>query len=156
LTKQKQLRLGRPVDEIRQQVFSLICDHLENSNEDTLKKLCDMMVDFGCCEPYSPTYLKKKFSEKFGDNLIVTSKSGLSDIVTLSPTSSKVLREYHESKTQNEEEENIRIIQAAGRIIRDEIVRKNCSTESYDIDDIFSSPEESLSFCTIKLQILLG
>lgn len=94
--------------------------------------------------------------EKFGDNLIVTSTSGLSDIVTLSPTSSKVLREYHESKTQNEEEENIRIIQAAGRIIRDEIVRKKCSTESYDIGDSLSSPEESLSFCTIKLQILLG
>lgn len=34
LTKQKQLRLGRPVDEIRQQVFSRICDHLENNNED--------------------------------------------------------------------------------------------------------------------------
>ncbi|EFX69460.1 hypothetical protein DAPPUDRAFT_329100 [Daphnia pulex] len=34
LTKQKQLRLGRPVDEIRQQVFSRICDHLGNNNED--------------------------------------------------------------------------------------------------------------------------
>jgi hypothetical protein len=140
-------------------VFSRICDHLENNNEDetyTLKKLCDMMVDFGCCEPYSPIYLKKKLIEKFGDNLIVTSTTGLSDIVTLSPTSSKVLREYHESKTQNEEEENIRIIKAAGQIIHDEIVRKKCSTESYDIGDSLSSPEESLSFCTIKLQILLG
>jgi hypothetical protein len=34
LTKQKQLRLGRPVDEIRQQVFSRICHHLGNNNED--------------------------------------------------------------------------------------------------------------------------
>jgi hypothetical protein len=73
---------------------------------------------------------KKKLIEKFRDNLIVTSTSGFSDIVTLSPTSSKVLREYHESKTQNEEEENIRIIKAAGQIIHDEIVRKKCSTES--------------------------
>lgn len=114
------------------------------------------MVDYGCCEPYSQTYLKKKLIEKFWDNLIVTLTSGLPDIVTLSPTSSKVLRECHDSKTQTEETDNIRIIQAAGRPIHDEIVRKQLSTEIYDIGDSLSSSEEPLLFCKIELKILLG
>ncbi len=52
---------------------------------------------------------------------------------------------------QSPEEEEIRIIKAAGGITRDAILRKKYSMEIYDIGESLSSPAEALSFCPVQL-----
>ena len=155
----KKLRLGRPSDPQRLKAFSGVCKILEeNADEDetyTIKQLCDLMLKYDC-EPHSEIFMKKMLLDKFGDDLVITSQPGLSDIILISPAASNIVKEHHAKKIKSLEEEEIRILKAAAGIIRDEILRSHYSMDVYDIGENLSSPVEALSFVSVKLQILLG
>ena len=108
------------------------------------------------CEPYSEYYLKKKLLEQFGEDLVITSTPGVSDIVLVSKTATHIVKEYHESIRKSSEEEHIKILKAAAKIIRDDVLRQKYVVDKYDFGDFLASTEEALSFCPIKLQIFLG
>ena len=100
--------------------------------------------------------MKQMLIERFGEDLIITSAPGISDLVLISKTAAKIVKEYHANKKRSSEEEEIGIIKAAAGIIRDAILRRQYSMEMYDIGESLSSPAEALSFCPVQLQILLG
>lgn len=61
-------------EDLRDQAFALICQHVEDNYEDetyTIKLLCDLMSTHNC-EAYSENFMKQKLKDKFGDDLVIT------------------------------------------------------------------------------------
>jgi hypothetical protein len=156
---EKKRRIGRPQDLLKQEAFNNMCEHIENNEEMetyTILQLCDLMSSFGV-EPYSSKFMKAKLVEKYGDNLIVMSSgNGIAEVVCIYKTAACILKEYHANyNSKCVEEDEINILKVAAKIIRSHILRMSFSMENYNIGESLSSPEESLSVCSIKLQILL-
>lgn len=100
--------------------------------------------------------MKAKLIEKYGDNLIVMSSgNGIAEVVCIYQTAACILKEYHANYNSKCVEDEINILKAAAKIIRSHILRMSFSMENYNIGESLSSQEESLSVCSIKLQILL-
>lgn len=90
------------------------------------------MVTYGC-EPYSTVYMKKQFIKKYGENLLISSKNGEDDIVSIRTSAEQIIRDIHKTlASSGTEEQKIRIVEVAALIIRNEIVERKSSKEKYD------------------------
>jgi hypothetical protein len=162
----KRRRIGRPEDLLKQEAFNNMCEHMENNKEMesyTMLQLCELMSTFGV-EPYSCKFMKAKLMEKYGDSLIVMSSgNGIADVVftfftiyTIYQTAASILKDYHANYNSTcAEEDEINILKVGAKILRSDILRMKFSMDSYEIGESLSSQAESLSVCSIKLQILL-
>lgn len=155
----KRRRIGRPEDLLKQEAFNNMCEHMENNEEMesyTMLQLCELMSTFGV-EPYSCKFMKAKLMEKYGDSLIVMSSgNGIADVVCIYQTAASILKDYHANYNSTcVEEDEINILKVGAKILRSDILRMKFSMDSYEIGESLSSQAESLSVCSIKLQILL-
>lgn len=78
-------KVGRPQDEKRDAAFLKICAYMVDNEGEVfgIPDLCDRM-ESECDEntsSYSRKYFKRKLLEHFGDNIVISQKSGISDLV---------------------------------------------------------------------------
>ncbi|XP_029341748.1 uncharacterized protein LOC100571724 isoform X2 [Acyrthosiphon pisum] len=140
---------GRPQDEDLANAFSNLCDFLESENE------CQFGLHFlnekmeGTCDEKT---LKNKLINKYGDDIIITKSHGRKSVVSFKNTGFKVLTNaWYDSKKENEEEERLRIVEAAATIIREDIRSFVYETDSFPppnqfMDDVKEDIPKTLLF----------
>ncbi len=116
---------GRPCDMLKEESFQKLCLHLDENDECqySLSELSDIYESYmEGAEGYSVKWLRQKLQARYGDQMIITSIQGISNIVTFRDKGHKVLRDnwVAEQKANVLTEKN-RIIDMAASIIRDDI-----------------------------------
>lgn len=138
--KSAQKRGFRPspsVDEAMQVIFSYID---ENSDECqfSIQQLLELIEEDS--RPHSKT-VKSRLQEKYGDQIII-SESRRGPVVSLKRVGDKILYDnwYSNEKKGDEQEERLRIVEAAGKIIFEDIRAKVFNTDEYPpIDNYLDS-----------------
>lgn len=154
----KKRRTGRTVNDERIAGFLHATSFLEENDDEpiSISHLCKLMGENGC-EAYSTYYMKEKLKEKYGEKLVINNKDGCSDIVSLTTSVGKILRDFYATpKLKTDEEEKIRFMETAGSIIRNDLKDRKCRSDIYDIFDGLTDKKEAVGFIPVSLQILLG
>lgn len=162
--RRKQDCSGRPVDNERHEVFLKLCKFMEDDEdcqfslsmlEEKMETLCDK-EEQGCA--YHKKHLKRKLLDHFGDNIIITEIKGKESVVCLREETDRVVWDkwYSERRT-NTEEDRIRVVTAAAKIIHDELTCQAYDTDHYicnkNVNDDQSLIPSSLQ---IFLDIIIG
>ena len=98
--KSMETNRGRPYDDTRLQAFRNVVLFFEE-NDDQQVTITDLTVYMGNLlkdsevDPYDVRYMKQRLVEHFGDDLVISIVNGKSDVATLKPNASKILREFH-------------------------------------------------------------
>ena len=71
-------------------------------------------------DAYSSKWIQKRLVDDFQDEIMTTNINGKSNVVTFTSTASKILPDFHAVS----EDEKLRILSAAAKIIRCEIKAK--------------------------------
>ena len=129
---------GRPVDEDRKAVFEEILDYLIKNDDEqiTLPELQDMMAEKipAHSSAFTCKHILKLLKERLGDQIIVTSINGKSNVVTFRETASKILSDFKKDKdAKSEEEEKYRIVQTAAKFIKSDIKNLQSTGDFYPI-----------------------
>ena len=118
---------GRP-DEARFDAFSKIIQFVQDNKDEqlTISMLIEKMsvlLQGSESEPYKRKFMKEKFLEHFGDRIIILScTDGKSNIVTLRDTAFLIFQDFHAlPKSEDLEEEKLRLLKAAAKLIRQDI-----------------------------------
>lgn len=129
----------------------------ENDNEQiSITDLVDKMKEMCGERAYSASYTKQKLVEHFGASVIITEINGKQNVVTLRRTASSILHDFYcQVKSDNPENEKIKLIKTATKLIKNDIksvnTKKNVYLNSHDI----SSAEANKQFLPDRLVILL-
>ena len=97
----------------------------------------------------------QKLKEIFGNKILVTEINGKSNVVTFRSKASEILHEFYQKRELNPEQEKIRIVETAAKLMKEDIraVQKSC--EHYPSTNELST-EESIEFLPTTLRTLLG
>ena len=96
-------------------------------------------------EPYTQKYMKQKLVNHYGNEIVIADVAGRKDIVTFRITASAILQQlYSQSKANDAESENMRIIGVAAKLLRNDIKLAATCSDSYPICSELSSTENAL------------
>ena len=117
-------RPGRRENDNQQSAFLKTCFYLESiiDEEITLKQLQNKMEEYLVGTEifvYETRWLKQKLSEKYGDDIIFSSATGKSCLVTLRETNSNIILNFHKKPKVSIESEKDLIGTAAKLFISD-------------------------------------
>ena len=106
----KRRKSGRPKDHDQDEAFEKVCVFLEENDEEqlTISDLVAKMGEYLCdskSTAYGNQYLKEKLMSRYGNSIFVTEgRSGVRNIVTFRGKTCYILREYHNSPREDDEE----------------------------------------------------
>ena len=104
-------------------------------------------------EPYSHPRMIKKLKEYFGDKMIITGGNGKPNVITFYSTASITLQKLYEQQ-KDRRKENVRVVEEAAQIIKDDIKSLNTSKETYpDVKDM--SIEQAIQLLPNSLLVFL-
>ena len=158
-------KCGRPQDKDRDQAFQDVLKYLERNDEEqiTITDLIELMKqkleENGNPEtdPYSFPHMKKKLEEYFGNRIIITSINGKPNVVTFYSTASTTLQQfYSQSRSDDAEEDKLRLVETAAKIIKNDIKSLATSSESYPDISSLSSVDEAVCALPESLKIFLS
>lgn len=136
---------GRPVNEETENAFQKAIAYFEDNDEEqlTVGHLVDKMqkcLDEGSgLQAFSTRHMKEKLKKHFGDQIIITQLNGKPDVVTFRSNAATILFDFYKEQKQKDcQSDSMRIIQAAGKLIRSEIK----SMEECAIGDTYPSNEQ--------------
>ncbi len=106
---------------------------------------------------YGYTHMKKRLQEPFGEKIILTEINGKSNVATFRTTARAVLHEYYKQQQQdkNTTEETMKLIQAAARLIKEDIKSITMTHDVYPSCDDLRSQEAGTEFLPDTLKELL-
>ena len=158
----KRLKLGRPLEDKRAEVFLEVARYLEENDDEqiTVHHLIDFMIQKLAhteYEPYSYIHMKTKLQEHFSDRIIKTEINGKPNVITFRTTARRVLQDYYNKQQQNKNttEEKIQLIQAASELIKEDIKAMETSHEVYPSCDDLESVEAGFNYLPDTLKVLL-
>lgn len=158
----KRVKLGRPFADERTAAFLEVVKYLEENDDEqiTINDLIDLMqqkLAHSEHEGYGYTHMKTRLQEHFGEKIIYTEINGKPNVVTLRTTARVVLQDYYETqqKQTNTSEEKIKLVQAAAKLIKQDIKDMLLSYESYPAIDDIESQEAGVRFLPDTLRMLL-
>ena len=157
---QKKKRVGRPQDEEKTDAFVKIAKFLqENVDEqitvgDLIALMSDYMADSESTA-YGHTRMKAKLLEHFGNQILITEINGKVNVVTFRSTAETILQEFHAHQKDRPEQQKKYIIQAAAKLIKNDIKMVETSTEHYPPVDEIETEERCLDFLPNTLKLLL-
>lgn len=109
-----------------------------------------------CGEAYSAVYFKKKLHEHYGDEIEITERLGEEDLYSFTNILWRIVQRFHSQQSSSDiEQEKIRIITTAAKLIYNDIKKLKTNKLFYDIFSNLSSYEETLGFVPVSLQIFL-
>lgn len=158
----KTMKTGRPQHDERTAAFLVVAKYIEENNDEqiTKKDLIDLMqqkLAHSESEAYSYSYMKKRLKEHFGEKIIYTQMDGKPNMITMRTTAKMVLQDYYDTqkKETNTNEEKIKLVKAAEKLIKQYIKDIKLFNESYpNVDDI-ESPEAAVRILPDTLRLLL-
>lgn len=132
--------LGKKEDPKKKCAFEFLCQELEKESVDcqfTLKSLKHIMEKHGSGEVYSEKHLKSKLSKKYGDAITFTELTGERCVVCFTGVAHRILNDsWYREKCSDPEEEKVRIISTAAKLIQRDI-----KLRAYD-DTVYPSVED--------------
>ena len=161
-TKKPRISLGRPENSVRVDAFLRVTRYLQENDEEqtTIYGLIDKMKEYlegTNVEPYSFRFMKEKILEHFGDKVIITEISGSKNVVTFKQTASDILNDfYRKPKANDSEAEKLRLIEAAGNLIKSDIKSVLQSKDVYPTSLSMSNITDAVGFLPESLQRLLN
>ena len=79
---------------------------------------------------FTNKHIKRRTEEYFGDEILITSINGKSNVVTLRSTADNILQKFYETpKVTDTEAEKLRIIETAASLIKNDIKSIQSSKE---------------------------
>lgn len=103
----------------------------------------------------SVIYMKKMLIDHFKEDIIVSDMIGKSDVITLRRTAKSILREFYQTPRNNSDLEKQAVIEAAAKLIKNEVKSVPGSKEYYPASSDISSQEKNLEYVTQSLQTFL-
>lgn len=121
---------GSSTDAIREDAFEKMCDYLEQNDECqyAFEELQNMFLELNPeIEPYSDIHLKRKLIQRYGNSLNFAVLPGKRSVICFSGAATNILSDnwYRNRNSENEAQEELRVIKTAAAIIRREIKFKN-------------------------------
>ena len=106
---------------------------------------------------YSPKYMKQCLQDDFKENKLVSIAEGKASIVTLRETADSLLHDFYKSpKNVDASLEKLRLIETAGKLIKNDIKGIMTSTEFYPSHADISSLGNNLDYLPDYLRCLLN
>jgi len=133
---------GSSADANREEAFDKLCNYLEENDEcqyafEELK--CIFLQLNPDIEPYNDTHLKRKMIQRYGNSLHFAELPGKKNVICFSGATSNILSDnwYKNRNSENEAQEELRVIRTAAAIIRREIKSKSYDCSQFPrIDEI--------------------
>ena len=162
----KRFKQGRPPDSAREDAFNQLAMYLEVNDEeqisiqDLINKMEEILVETGI-EPYGFTYMKHRLEKHFGDKITITEISGTEisgkeNVVTFRHKASSIIHHfYSKPKKYDHDEEKLRIIETAAKLIKNDVKLVKQPQEFYPSSIEISSTDKALSFIPNSLILLL-
>lgn len=99
-------------------------------------------------EAYTYPYMKKNLQEHFGERLIQTEINGKQNVVTFRTTARVVLQDYYSKQQQKQDtaEEKIKLVQAAAKLIKEDIKAVETAHEVYPHCNDLTSQEAGIEY----------
>lgn len=153
--KKEKGKAGRP--SITSKHFLEVVDYLQENEDDqlTVSDLVAKMVEICGENAYSPVYMKKMLIDHFKEDIIVSDMTGKSDVITLRRTANSILRDFYQTPRNNSDLEKQAVIEAAAKLIKNEIKSLSISKGFYPDSSDISSREKNLEYVTESLQRFL-
>lgn len=130
--------------EMKQETFDTLCSWIELS-DDELYTINDLQVKLQNIAhgdetlAYSKQQIKRKLIDKYGDHLFFAEIAGKSNVICFRNMASCIINEQWYNKKQTSiEDESVRVITAAAKLIRSEIREMTCDMMSYLTPSDFS------------------
>ena len=158
--KRKRPKPGRNPDAQRVEAFDKVIAYFEGNDDEqtTVHDLIAKMREFldDDCEPYGFTYMKAKLQERFGDEIVITELQGKMNVVTFCHTAASIIQKfYNQPKKGTADEEKIRIIETAAKLIKSDVKTVTPDGTFYPSSADMSSTDTALSYLPDSLQLLL-
>ena len=155
----KKVKLGRPQEKQRADAFLEAVRSFEENDDEQITindLILQMEKNLGNSElsAYSFPHMQQKLKEHFGENIILAEINGKPNVVTFRNTANAVLHDFYSHRDFDPEKEKTRIIEAAAKLIRDEIKEVKISNGHYPGLDKLGS-DESINFLPASLRLLL-
>jgi len=118
---------GRPVSEKKLETFEAMCRWIELCDDElsTLGELQDKMQDLAFGDEdavYSKPQLKIKLEEKYGDHIFFAEVAGKRNVICFKNMASCIVNDkWYSEKKSNIEDESMRIVVAAAKLIKAQI-----------------------------------
>ena len=107
-------------------------------------------------DSYTPKYMKKRITEHFGNNVIITEINGKPNVVTLRSNAASILHEfYYRPKQQDADVERILIIETVANLIKNDVKMVETSKINYPLVNDIRSIDKNVDFISISLRIFL-
>lgn len=126
---------GRPENANQQEAFLETIKYFEENDDeqitilDLVQKMEQLSKDTGA---YSSIYMKKKLKEHYGSSIIITEINGKANVVTLKGTATSILQEFYgQSKIEDTRQKELRIIETAAKLLRNEIKDMDANKTEY-------------------------
>ena len=132
---------GSSADAKREDAFEKLCDYLEENDECqyAFEELQNMFLQLSPeVEPYTDIHLKRKLIQRYGNSLNFAVLPGKRSVICFSGATTNILSDnwYRNRNSDNEAQEELRVIKTAAAIIRREIKSK-----SYDYSQFLTVEE---------------
>ncbi|MES9884095.1 MAG: hypothetical protein ABW185_24890, partial [Sedimenticola sp.] len=157
----KRIKLGRPRDLVQAEAFLKVIKYLEENDEEqlTIGDLIQQMASYLSdtdSEPYCFKYMKEQILKQFGEKIIITEVNGTPNVVTFWSTASTILNDFHSNqKQESAEDEKLRIIQTAAKLMKNDMKSQVQQSDVYPSDREMSSIDEARSFLPHSLRSFL-
>ena len=122
---------------------------------DLTRKMVEILGESTVSSAYSTRYMKERILEHFGENVIITSKPGMTNIVTFRRTAASILEEFHSQQKDytNPEDEKLNVIRTAAKLLRSDIKRIETPDDYYPVVD--NDIDKQVEFLPPILKLLL-
>lgn len=152
---------GRKINTIKKDAFDKVKTYLEDNDDETntllnlVEKMKEFLADDGV-EPYTTKYMQEMLETEYGDNILITKLTGLSNVVTLHRNAEKIVQEFHSANAKKLSfiDEKHQIIKVAAKLIKEDIKSIKKNSEYYPTSSEMSV-DESYDFLPSTLQIFL-
>ncbi|KAJ8879471.1 hypothetical protein PR048_020079 [Dryococelus australis] len=153
--------MGHPHVTVKQEAFVRLYEWLKENREDSIlvQDLVEKMHGFlpEGTEPYSPRHLQKKLIEWFGNDITISYREGIPNIVTFGKTVADIILDYHrQTKLEDRNQEKFQIIESAAKFIKNEISSLCNSMDLYPSPSDIASLEENKKILPSVLQTFLN
>ena len=152
---------GRPVNSGAAEIFDKLCYWLENECEMevlTLDEVHDKMKSMSDeHEPYSRKWLKTKLQQRFGDHLVFSEVCGKKNALSFKDMVNYIInKKWYEERNNDSEQEAMRIITTAAKLIRQEIQNIDIDTEYYPTTQGIKESTQQNQWCSPLLRMFLS
>ncbi|XP_018362414.1 PREDICTED: uncharacterized protein LOC108760767, partial [Trachymyrmex cornetzi] len=135
--------------------MQVIYDYIETSDDVqfTLAEFAEILGENAPC----PETIKSHLRQRYGCDMVrFTPKAGASTIVSFRDSDYSILKKSMQEKNLDVAAEKIRILETAASIIRNDIMRQVCDTDSYPssdefLEDVNADIPESLQYLVDKI-----